>query len=103
MGGDEYVVEAIFTFSKIPILVKTLLAVEAWRMYVLQSNRLARMVAKNGNSLRCAFTLHVETTLVGLLNLIFFREEACAEIDPETAVALVDYCARNMVSQFCHF
>ena len=87
------------TFSKIPILVQTLLAVEAWRMNVLRSDRLAPLLAKNGNSLRCAFTLHVETTIVCLLNLIFYRQEACAEVDAETAVALVDYCARNMVSQ----
>lgn len=98
-SGDEYVVEAIMTFSKIPILVQTLLAVEAWRMNVLRSDRLAPLLAKNGNSLRCAFTLHVETTIVCLLNLIFYRQEACAEVDAETAVALVDYCARNMVSQ----
>ena len=95
--GDEYIVEAIMTFSKIPVLVKTLLAIEAWRIYILRSDRLAPLLAENKNSLRCAFSLHVETTIISLLNLIFYHRAACDEIDAEIAVCLVDYCARNMV------
>jgi len=123
--GDEYVVDAILTHGKLSILVQTLLAVEAWRTFVLESNSsssskqsklnecndsedvspstsslqsLAEMMAENQSSLRCAFILHVETTLVSLLNVIMFRKENCEELDCDTAVALVDYCARQMVS-----
>ena len=116
LDGDEYVVEAILTFGKVSTLVRTLLALEAWRTFVLCPRRndnvndgtsetggcgdstLLPLLAKNGNSMRCAFILHAETTLVSLLNLILYRRESCEEMDGETAVALVDYCARQMVS-----
>ena len=99
--GDEYIVEAILTFGKLPILVQTLLAVEAWRTFVLfptkHESSLASRMAENGNSLRCAFTLHVECTIVGLLNLILYRKDSCQELDSETSIALTDFCARQMV------
>ena len=109
--GDEYVVDSIITHGKISVLVKTLLAIEAWRLFVLRSNSkhgpesstefspsLAQKLADNQASLRCAFILHIETTLCSLLNLIIYRKENCDELDDDTAVALVDYCARQMVS-----
>mmetsp|Transcript_5218 Transcript_5218/g.7951 ORF Transcript_5218/g.7951 Transcript_5218/m.7951 type:complete len:694 (-) Transcript_5218:12-2093(-) len=106
-GGDEYVVESILAHDKLHVLVRTLLAVEAWRTHVLyrsdekmssSSSSLAPLAAKNGNSLRCAFTLHVETTIVGMLNLILYRREGCEALNAEVALALVDYCARSMAS-----
>jgi hypothetical protein len=113
--GDEYVIDAILTYKKLSVLVKTLLAIEAWRLFVLDSKNesssendsdsnlspslpLVDLIAENKSSLRCAFILHVETTLCSLLNLIFFRKENCDELDNDAAIALVDYCARQMVS-----
>jgi len=104
---DEYVVEQILASGKLTVLIRTLLAVEAWRLYVLQEQEqdegqggssLASQMAQHGNALRCAFILHVETTLVGLLNLILYRRESCEQMDGEAAVALVDYCSRSMAS-----
>jgi hypothetical protein len=106
---DEYVVEQILASGKLTVLIRTLLAVEAWRLYVLQEQEqdegqggssLASQMAQHGNALRCAFILHVETTLVGLLNLILYRRESCEQMDGEAAVALVDYCSRSMVRHF---
>lgn len=94
-GHDEYVVEALVSHDKVGVLVETLIAVEAWRTLVLP--RLAADLAAHGNALRCAFTIHVETTLVGLLNLVLHREDAARDaLDAATAVALVDYCARSL-------
>lgn len=130
--GDEYVVDAILTHKKLSILVETLLAVEAWRLFLIDGKNfktsvlnfenstkieqgedeneidqdssatspLVDFIARNQSSLRCAFTLHVETTLCSLLNLIVFRSENCEELDNDTAIALVDYCARQMVRLF---
>lgn len=101
---DEFIVEGILSYGKLKILVETLLAIEVWRTFMLrsdnnaQSSSLAPLLAKNGNSLRCAFTLHAETTIIGILNLIFYHKESCEDMDSELAVALVDYCARNIVS-----
>ena len=64
----------------------------------IASVSLAELLADNKSSLRCAFILHVETTLVSLLNIIMYRQENCREMDDHVAVALTDYCARQMVS-----
>lgn len=120
INDGEFVLEAILTFHKLDVLVTTLLAIEAWRTFVLDSrcggttasstttttttaageegSLLLGLVAKNGNSLRCAFILHVEATLVGLLNLIMYRRERCEAMTCEAAIALCDYCARQLVS-----
>jgi len=117
------VTEAIVTFGKLDVLVRTLLAIEAWRTFLLvprgsgskgvedgggssssSSSVLLGLVAENGNSLRVAFTLHVEATLVGLLNLVMYRRERCEAMTSEAAIALCDYCARQIVSSerlFC--
>ena len=132
--GDEYVVDAILSHGKLECLVRTLLAVEAWRLFVLDvdadievdadanananaeadaeaggtidgiSLPFIKRIAKNQSSLRCAFILHVETTLTSLINLIVFRRENCNELASDSAIsiALVDYCARRMVSAYCH-
>ena len=57
---------------------------------------LAPLLAQNKNSLRAAFILHAETTIVSLLSLIFYRREAFDDdcLSGEVAVALVDYVAR---------
>jgi hypothetical protein len=108
-------------------LIRTLLAIEAWRTLVLvdrpppaaedatnasildnhahldgkevnQDSKLASKIAENQASLRCAFTLHVETTICSLINLILYRKENAQELDSDSSLALVDYCARQMVS-----
>jgi len=114
---DEYIIDSILTWRKLGVLVKTLLSIEAWRNFVLlpagnvayknidwnrtgdnKDDYLLPLLAKNRNSLRCAFILHAETTIVGLLNLILYRKESCEEMENDTSIALVDYCARQIVS-----
>jgi hypothetical protein len=127
--GDEYVVESILTHKKLGVLIKTLLAIEAWRTFVLVPKEephdvasvgdgeedeaattilarktLTEKLAENKSSLRCAFILHVETSLCSLINLILYRKENVEEMDNDCCVALVDYCARQMVrSLLCLF
>lgn len=115
--GDEYVVEAILTHKKLPILIKTLLAIEAWRTFVLAPKNnytkrngdppmekcasnatLAEKLASHQLSLRCAFILHAEVSLCSLLNLILYRKGNAEEMDNECSISLVDYCARQMSS-----
>jgi hypothetical protein len=67
--------------------------------------RLATHLASNGNVLRTAFILHAETTIVQMLNLIFYRGIPSSLLDgngekgggDEVLLALVDYCARQLV------
>lgn len=73
---------------------------------------LAHRLASNGNALRLAFILHVETTIVSLLNLIFYRgipPELLSSKDEtgggrsgksggdDGLLSLIDYCARQLV------
>ena len=115
-GEDEYVIDLLFMHDKVTVLVQTLLAVEAWRLFVLGSKEKSEnyddsvknveftngasfigQLAKQGNSLRVAFTLHVETTIVSLLALLFYRKENVVDIDNAVLISIVDYCARQMV------
>ena len=65
---------------------------------------LANRLAANGNGLRTAFILHAETTIVSLLNLIFYKGIPSALLEgagDEILLALVDYCARKLASSCC--
>lgn len=63
---------------------------------------LAHRLAANGNVLRTAFILHVETTIVSLLSLIFYQGIPAGLLEgshgDEALLSLVDYCARQLVS-----
>jgi hypothetical protein len=54
-------------------------------------------IAKQGNSLRIAFILHVETTIVSLLTLLCYRKDHVMDIENKVLLSIVDYCARQMV------
>jgi hypothetical protein len=118
-GEDEYVIDLLLTHNKVKPLVQTLLAIEAWRTFVLapkdqeretkeieedsdsasqsQFHALMGKIAKQGNSLRLAFILHAETTIVSLLTLMFYRRENIMDIENSVLLSVVDYCARQMV------
>ncbi len=60
---------------------------------------LAPLLAANGNSLRAAFVLHAETTIVSMLNLVFFKGIPPAFLEgdgDQFLLSLVDYCARQL-------
>ena len=73
---------------------------------------LAHRLATNCNTLRTAFILHVETTIVSLLNLIFYRgvppellssqdksgeDRSGSSGGDDVLLSLIDYCARQLV------
>ena len=118
---DEFVVESILNFEKIPVLVQMLLTLELWRLNLMHSipfnalddervcanynqdllnGSFLSYLASHGNTLRLSFILHTETTLVCLLTLVLFRRVSCHDMDCDTAIALVDYCARQMVRMY---
>lgn len=95
--GNEYVVGAILRHGKLTTIIETLLAIEVWRTQVLP---LLLEKLSSQNSLRCAFLLHVETTIVGLINLCLFQRHGVEALDDgraDASVALVDYTARCLV------
>ncbi len=60
---------------------------------------LAPLLAANGNSFRAAFVLHAETTIVSMLNLVFFKGIPPTFLEgdgDQFLLSLVDYCARHL-------
>jgi hypothetical protein len=92
MQTDSAVVASILLLhDKMTVLVKNLLAVEAWRVFVLRDKLLPRVAAKN--RVRCSFALHTERTLLALIDVVHLQGFDLAE---ETSISLIDYCARSM-------
>lgn len=64
------------------------------------SKGLASLLATNGNSLRAAFILHAESTIVSMLNLVFYKGIPPTFLEgdgDQFLLSLVDYCARQLV------
>ena len=121
--GDEFVVDGLVTHDKVKVLIHTLLAVHTWKIMVssaemeLEDSRggdgrgeeveeqdseenitkpFRHHLALHGNSLRVAFTLHVETTIITLLTLICYHADHITDLPQDYLISLVDYCARQM-------
>eukprot|EP00984_Skeletonema_dohrnii_P015258 scaffold6551_cov91-Skeletonema_dohrnii-CCMP3373.AAC.1 len=61
---------------------------------------LASLLATNRNTIRAAFVLHAETTIVSMLNLVFYKGIPPAFLEgdgDQFLLSLVDYCARHLV------
>ncbi|CAM9226068.1 unnamed protein product [Ectocarpus fasciculatus] len=91
-NSDEYVLESILTFNKIPVLLNDLLAIEAWKDFVYPK-LLSDVAGKN--SMRVYFILYHEATLVNLFEVMLYHKHICAAIG-ESMLELVDYVARKM-------
>jgi len=73
---------------------------EADNVNAKEPKGLAYRLAANGNALRTAFVLHVETTIVSLLNLIFYKGIPAGLLEgsgDDVLLSLVDYCARQLI------
>jgi hypothetical protein len=91
-NSDEYVLEAILTFNKLPVLISDLLAIEAWKDFVYPL--LVKDLAGK-NSMRLYFIMYHEATLVNLLEVLLYHKHICAAIG-ESMLELVDYVARKL-------
>eukprot|EP00752_Nemacystus_decipiens_P013472 g11931.t1 len=93
--SDEYVLEALLTFDKLGVVVHELLAIEAWKEFVLP----ALMKTERSNSGKCTmrlyFTLYHEATLTNLLKIALFHGHICEQAG-DLLIELADYCARKM-------
>lgn len=89
---DEYILEAVSTFEKLPVVIENMLAVEAWRTRVLPSLKPKGLAANN--CMRSYFTLYSEGVAVNLLELALYHRHQLAECS-ET-LDLVDYVVRQI-------
>ncbi|CBJ28395.1 conserved unknown protein [Ectocarpus siliculosus] len=94
--SDEYVLEALLTFDKLGVVVHELLAIEAWKEFVLP-RLLETERARSGKcTMRLYFTLYHEATLANLLQVALFHGHICEQAGGDLLMELADYCARKM-------
>jgi len=91
---DDFVLESLVTFDKLPIIVHELVVMEAWRENVFPL--LEKDVVKRGSAMRAYFTLYHEATLANLLETIFYHDYA-AESVGDSIIELIDWCARRLI------
>lgn len=91
-NSDEFVLESILTFDKIPVLLNDLLSIEAWKDLVYP--KLLPHIAAT-NSMRLYFILYHEATLLNLFEVMLYHKHICSAIG-ESMLELVDYVARKM-------
>jgi zinc finger MYND domain-containing protein 10 len=93
-NSDDFVLEALVTFDKLPTIIHELVVIEAWRENVFPL--LEKDVVKRGSSMRAYFTLYHEATLSNLLESIFYHDYA-AEAVGDAVIELIDWCARRLI------
>ena len=93
-NSDDFVLEALVTFDKLPTIIHELIVIEAWRENVFPL--LEKDVIKRGSSMRAYFTLYHEATLSNLLESIFYHDYA-AEAVGDSIIELIDWCARRLI------
>ena len=91
---DDFVLESLVTFDKLPILVHELVVIESWRENVYPL--MEKDVLRQGSSMRAYFTLYHEATLANLLETILYHDYA-AESVGDTIIELIDWCARRLI------
>ena len=123
--SDNYVVEALLTFEKFPIILHSLLATEAWLDYLLpklsedlfgvsvgggavgggggggaaavatRSTRLPNTSVQRAYAMRIYFVIYHEATLANMLECMLYHDYA-AQAFGDSVIELVDYCARKI-------
>ncbi|CAM9362081.1 unnamed protein product [Discosporangium mesarthrocarpum] len=93
--ADEFVLEALLTFDKLEVLVHELLAIEAWKQFVLPPLLETERVSSGKCTTRIYFTLYHEATLSNLLEVVMYHKHVCEEAG-ELLLELVDYCVRKI-------
>ncbi|ETL90433.1 hypothetical protein F442_11290 [Phytophthora nicotianae P10297] len=90
---DNFVVESLLTFDKLPTVISNLLSLELWKANVLP---LLRCQDKDAASLRLYFVIYHEAALTNLLEVAFFHEHIVESLTDDLLVELVDYCVRKL-------
>ncbi|CAM9623799.1 unnamed protein product [Choristocarpus tenellus] len=93
--SDEYVLEALLTFDKLGVLMHEILAIEAWKMFLLPPLLETERVSSGLCTLRVYFVLYHEATLANLLEVVMYHRNVCEQAG-DLLLEVVDYCARKM-------
>merc|ERR1711907_14313 len=91
---DEFVVEALITFDKLPLLVHELVLMETWK------SRAMPQLMDELENLRSGFKpyllMYQEAVLANLIEVSLFSEVAAQAVGETGLVELVDWCTRKL-------
>nr|CCA24084.1 conserved hypothetical protein [Albugo laibachii Nc14] len=90
---DSFVLEALLTYLKLPILVQNLLTVESWKQFILP-----KIESKENEraSMRLYFIMYHEATLSNVLEIAFHHQHIVESFQDEELIEVIDYCVRKL-------
>jgi len=90
---DEFVVEALISLEKLPVIVHELILIETWK-HACMPSLMDDFLATKSN-IKPYLMMHHEAVLCNLLECSLFSLSACEAIGDVGIVELVDYCTRK--------
>merc|ERR1711959_316373 len=90
---DEFVVEALISFDKLPVLVHELILIETWKHMCMPL--LKEDFAASKSAIKPYLVLYHEAVLCNLLECSLFSLSACEAVGDLGMVEMVDYCVRK--------
>jgi len=91
---DEFVVEALMSFDKLPVLVHELVLVETWKAKAMTTLHDELEALKS--SVKPYLIMYQEAVLANLLECCLFSENAAQAVGEAGLVELVDWCTRKI-------
>ena len=92
-NSEDFVLEALITFEKLPILVHELIVIETWKEFVYP--KIYKDLAKS-HSMRAYFVLYHEATLANFLEVLMYYDYSVEALE-DTVIELVDWTVRRLV------
>jgi predicted Zn-ribbon and HTH transcriptional regulator len=90
---DEFVVEALISFEKLPVIVHELILIETWKHMCMP--KLQQDFAQTKSAVKPYLMMYHEAVLCNLLECALFSLSACESVGDVGIVELVDYCTRK--------
>ncbi|XP_031702332.1 zinc finger MYND domain-containing protein 10 [Anarrhichthys ocellatus] len=91
---DEFVMELLVSYGKIPVLVHEMILVQVWKHKVFPI--LCQLEDFNPkDTFHLYMVIHHEATIINLLETIMYHKDSC-EAAGDSVLDLVDYCHRKL-------
>ena len=92
-NSEDFVLETISAFEKLPVLVHGLSVIETWKEFVYP--KVCKDLAKS-HSMRTYFVLYHEATLANFLEVLMYHDYSVEALE-DTVIELVDWTVRRLV------
>lgn len=90
---DEFVMEHLISYEKVPVLVHELLSIECWRVKVYP--HLVDLDFCEKSTMTAYMVMYHEATVISLLEAILYHKES-VEATEDSSMDLADYCFRQI-------